>query len=158
MTSTDPLRRQRRGPPPALLIRQIHAYISVFLAPTLLFLSVTGCLQVYSLHEAHANYAPPPILEKLASLHKDQAFRGKPPRPVGAGPAHAHPGPPRDKQAGLPPSVVVLKAFVFAAGVSLIVSTGLGLWMAINYTRRPRLFGLLLLLGAVIPLLTFVLP
>jgi len=158
VTSTDPLRPQRRGAPPALLIRQIHAYISVFLAPTILFLSVTGCLQVYSLHEAHGDYVPPPIIEKLASVHKDQVFRGKPPRPPRpAGAGHTHP-PPHDDDDAPKLSVVVLKAFMFAAGVSLIVSTGLGLWIALAYTRQPKLFGLLLALGTMIPLLTFALP
>ena len=167
VTATDPIRQRRRSPALALLLRQTHAYVSVFLTPAVLFLAITGSLQVYSFHEAHGAYTPPPILEKLGSVHKDQAFRGKPAHPPGPPKADktgdagkpAAPRPPRhDKQAGLPPSVAVLKAFTFAAGLSLAVTACLGLWMALKYTRRPGLCAVLFALGVVVPLATFALP
>lgn len=154
----DPARNKRRGPTLALVIRQIHAYVSVFLAPTVLFLAITGCLQVYSFHEDHGDYRAPPLIERLASLHKDQAIRKDRPQKLGA-PGQDRPAKPRrDKQAGLPPSVVALKAFTFAAGLSLVLTALLGLWMAFKYTRRPRLSAALLVLGAIAPLLSFALP
>lgn len=57
-----------------MLLRQIHAYIGALIAPSLLFFAFTGALQLFSLHEAHGNYQPPAIIERLARVHKDQVF------------------------------------------------------------------------------------
>ena len=57
-----------------MLIRQIHAYLSVFVAPIILFFAATGILQLYSLHEPHAGYQPPALIEKLGRVHKDQTY------------------------------------------------------------------------------------
>lgn len=55
-------------------IRQWHSYIGLFIAPSVLFFALTGALQVFSLHEADGDFTPLPIVEKLASVHKDQQF------------------------------------------------------------------------------------
>jgi len=55
-------------------LRQWHSYIGLFIAPSVIFFSLTGALQLFSLHEAHGTYQPPAILEKLASVHKDQVL------------------------------------------------------------------------------------
>ncbi len=140
-----------------LLIRQAHAYVSVLLAPTVLFLSITGCLQVYSLHEAHGDYAPPPVIEKMGMLHKKQVWQAKAKRPPSKPAADA--GPPQPRREA-PPSlkVAALKALFFAAGASLVLTALLGLWMAVKYTRRPIVCWVLLGLGTALPLLTFALP
>ena len=56
------------------LIRNIHGYVGLFIAPSVVFFAVTGALQLFSLHEAHGDYHPPAIIEKLGNLHKDQRF------------------------------------------------------------------------------------
>ena len=56
------------------LIRNIHGYLGLFIAPSVVFFAVTGALQLFSLHEAHGDYHPPAIIEKLGTLHKDQRF------------------------------------------------------------------------------------
>jgi hypothetical protein len=55
-------------------IRRRHSYIGLFIAPSVLFLALTGAAQIFNLHEAHRSYRPPAILDKLSSVHKDQVF------------------------------------------------------------------------------------
>jgi len=130
-------------------IRQWHSYIGVFIAPSVLFFALTGALQVFSLHEAHGDYTPLPLVEKLASVHKDQVFK--------MGHHHAPAGPKPDADADAddddktPPVQLLLKAFFLVVAVSLAVSTVFGLWMGLKYTRRKGLAWGLLIGGAVIP-------
>ena len=72
--------RTSRGTPGPLLIRQVHGYLSAFVAPSVLFFALTGALQLFGLHEARDGYHPPALIEKLGRLHKDQAFALKPHR------------------------------------------------------------------------------
>ena len=162
-----------RGSNPALrlaAIRQFHAYLGAFIAPSVLFFAMTGSLQLFSLHEAHGNYQPPPLIEKLSAVHKDQRFSAKPhkagPTPAGAahaegkhaedthaegsqaGAAHDH-----DHPATTPVRDLTLKWLFLAVAVSLIVSTCLGLWMAVTYSRRKVVIWTLLILGAALPVL-----
>jgi hypothetical protein len=171
MTKADSSRR-KANPSLAMLIRQLHAYFSMLIAPTLLFFAVTGGLQVYSFHEDHGAYQSPMILQELGAVHKDQVFEAKKKKgpltsaaPGGAamsGPAAATPpGPPRprrDKQAGLPLKVAALKLLFALAAVGLVIGVCLGVWMGLKYTRKPVLCGVLLVLGVVLPLATFLLP
>ena len=73
-----------------MLIRQLHLYLGVFIAPSILFFAFTGSLQLFSLHEAHGAYKPPALIEKLGSLHKDQVFADKAKRPAPAAGAAGH--------------------------------------------------------------------
>jgi hypothetical protein len=75
-------------------IRRWHAWLGLFIAPSVIFFSLTGAVQLFSLHEAHGDYQPPALIEKLSSLHKDQEF------------ALGHHGPARPKaDAASPPSM-----------------------------------------------------
>jgi len=150
-----------RGPNPALrlaAIRQWHTYIGVFIAPSVLFFAVTGCLQLFSLHEAHGNYTPPPLIEKLSAVHKDQRFSAKSDHdgpPAGAHHAHdaeadaGHDAPPKTP----PIRTLALKCLFLAVGAGLIVSTCLGLYMALTTSRRKAVVWTLLILGAALPVL-----
>ena len=72
-----PLRRSvALGP----LLRQAHLYLGMLIAPSILMFAVTGGLQIFRLQEAHPGYAPPPVIERLGRLHKDQVFTVAPPR------------------------------------------------------------------------------
>jgi hypothetical protein len=153
-----------------MLIRQIHTYLGVFVAPTILFFAFTGCLQLFSLHEAHDGYQPPVLVEKLARLHKDQVF--------GLGPKHEHQHaeapplrvrsdgdwvapalkPAAEADDSTPPRVLALKVLFLAAAVMLILSTLLGLWMALTQNRRKALLWVLLILGAAAPIALIGLP
>jgi len=137
-------------------IRKWHSYIGVFIAPSVLFFASTGALQVFSLHEAHGDYEPFPLIEKLASVHKDQEFmmghHHAPPAPKDAAGKPAPPKPDADDDDDkTPPAQLALKAFFEVVAVSLALSTAFGLWMGLKYTRRKRLAWGLFVAGAVIP-------
>ena len=131
-------------------IRRFHSYFGVFIAPSLLFFAFTGALQLFSLHEAHGAYRPPAVIEKLGMLHKDQVFAAKPKRPQPA--AAQAPRPVEDRhEAGPKTSTTLLKWFFLFVASSLILSTGLGLWMALAFSPGKRLLWLVFLAGAALP-------
>lgn len=137
-------------------VRDVHTYLGVFFAPTLLFFAATGALQLFKLHESHGAYAPYAIVDKLGQLHKEQLFEAKPKRPppkADDAAKKAEAPKPKEPPKADPPSQTVLKWFFLAAAVSLITSTLLGLWMALAHSRRPKLALLLLALGIAAPFL-----
>jgi hypothetical protein len=129
-------------------IRRFHSYIGVFIAPTVLFLALTGSLQSLRLHEAWGPYKPAPLIEKLANVHKNQAFASHH-RPAPAAGAAPQPAKPAEV---LKLTTIVLRWFFVIVGLGLTVSTALGLWMALAYGQRRRTLWVLTLAGAIIPL------
>jgi hypothetical protein len=137
----------------AATIRTWHFYIGMLIAPSVLFFAMTGALQLFSLHEAHGNYTPPLIIEKLSSIHKDQVFA--------AGHHHAAPKakasgaapPPADDDDKLKTSTLILKIYFFwVVALGLVVSTLLGLWMGLTHPVRKRAAWILVAAGTVIPI------
>jgi hypothetical protein len=129
----------------------------MFMAPTVLFMAATGILQIYSLHEAHAGYTPPTIIEQIGRVHKDQVFQAPPHRENHDAQASArlpqeHTAPPRLQQT---PTFArtALKAFLAVVAGLLIVSTLIGVWMALRQVQRWRTSVVLLALGTVAPVL-----
>ncbi len=155
-----------RRPNPALrlaAIRQFHTYLGVFIAPSILFFAFTGALQLFSLHEAHGDYHPPALIEKLATLHKDQKFSVKekhkgPPKAEPEAKAHGD-GDDHDHDHAAPPAkaafntTLALKWLFLVVAIGLIASTLLGLWMAVAHGRRKGVIWILLILGVVLPVL-----
>lgn len=145
----------------AASLRSIHTYIGAFIAPSVLFFAATGALQLFSLHEAHGDYKPPRLFEQLGSIHKDQRFakpeRREPPPPKGAAAAKPdhddaddHDD---DHDAGPSLRTLALKWLFLAVAAGLIVSTSLGVWMALTFSRRKAVVWALLIAGAALPLL-----
>jgi hypothetical protein len=150
---------------PPLTVRQVHSYIGMLIAPTVIFMATTGALQVYSLHEAHGDYKPPAILETLGSLHKDQVQGQKHHDDADEAPAPAKAGPPtpaahaEHKHEHRAPSLAtaLLKAFFAAVAVGLILSSSLGVWMGLKQPLRRKTYAVLLAVGTVVPLVLAVL-
>ena len=163
MAKRNSSRRGAIGHPASrvMLIRQLHAYLSVFVAPTILFFAITGILQLYSLHQPHGAYQPPALIEKLGRLHKDQTYSlGRKHRPsalntpvVGAEGDWVKPFAARrpDDRDTPPPKTQALKALFCAAAVMLILSSLLGVWMAVTQNRRKVILLAVFLLGAAAP-------
>jgi|HubBroStandDraft_6_1064221.scaffolds.fasta_scaffold539720_2 ABC-type sugar transport system permease subunit len=154
------------SPATMMMVRQWHTYIGAFIAPSVLFFAFTGSLQLFSLHEAHGSYTPPPIVEALSRVHKDQVLREKPAAKGGdAGDEHDHDGGHHHHHAGAaegpptsPPwSVTALKWLFLAVAIGLITSTLLGLWMALTLSRRKAVVLALFAAGVVLPVLLVVL-
>jgi hypothetical protein len=134
-------------------IRIWHTYIGLLIAPSVLFFCLTGALQLFGLHEAHAEYHPAMIIEKLGMVHKDQVFapseRHEGPQAEGA----AHPeGRPAEEDEGRPAAGrLLLKCFFLLVAIGLATSTSLGLWMGLTYVRHKRTGLVLLALGVLVP-------
>lgn len=137
-------------------IRVWHSYLGMIIAPSVLFFALTGALQIYSLHEAHGGYTPLPLLEKLASVHKDQVF-ALPERhePDAASDQGASTPKPRSPGAGEeerePVATALLKAYFLMIAIGLALSTVFGLWMGLAQVRNKRIHVLLLIIGALLP-------
>jgi uncharacterized iron-regulated membrane protein len=55
--------------------RQLHLYLGLFFAPSIIFFAFTGSLQTFSLHEnKHPGDHNPEWIATLASVHKDQVL------------------------------------------------------------------------------------
>jgi hypothetical protein len=136
------------------LIRQLHIWISVFVAPSLLFFAITGALQTFRIPDQKE---APAVLQKLARLHKDDVFAVKPVRPkkpeAAGGHDKAKAEKPPEAKPQPKPSTEVLKWFFATVSVAIAVSTLLGLWMALAYSRQKLVIWILLIAGAAAPIL-----
>ena len=132
-------------------IRQCHVYISVFVAPSLLFFAVTGGLQTFRIPD---DKTTPQLIQKLARVHKDDVFALKPTRPKrpeAAGHAPAKKAPEAEPREAL--STTALKWFFTAISVGVGLTTLFGLWMALTHNRRKAIVWLVLAAGAAAPVL-----
>lgn len=135
-------------------IRQWHTYLGAFIAPSVLFFALTGGLQLFALHEAHGAYKPPLVIEKLGMVHKDQVFAAKPKRPPAPAAASAKPKAEAAKpEAGPKASTKALKWLFLAVAAGLVISTCLGMWMALFHNRHKGVAWALFLAGAAVPVL-----
>lgn len=140
------------------LIRRIHTWLGVFIAPSVIFFALTGALQLYGLHESRGgSYQPAPVIEKLGMLHKDQVFRLKPKRarpavtPTAPGAAKA--AVPAKPEEGPRVGTVLLKALFLVVALALTAVTALGAWMALAHGRDREVAWGLLIAGAMLPVL-----
>ena len=141
-----------------LTLRRWHAYIGSFVAPSVLFFTLTGAVQLFSWHEAHGDYRPPVLLERLSSLHKDQVLNRhedgaegrsaeKPVASEPAEPSAAH------EEKPLPPATFALKLFFFLIAIGVTLSTCFGIWMSLTQTPRKGVIIGLLVAGTSLPLI-----
>ena len=151
-------------------IRLTHNYIGVFFAPTILFFAITGCLQMFGLHETSrgSSYIPPAILVHLSQLHKKGTLYLPARKPAPPGPAKADgqkadvPKPDAPKSLAPSPSSpapnpLPMKLFFAATALALVVSTCTGLFMSWKYARRKAVFVGVLITGIACPLILLLL-
>jgi len=143
-------------------IRQLHFWVAVFVAPSLLLFAVTGSLQLFGLHEAEGGYRPAPVIEKLGQVHIHQKFALRPVRarpPQAAAPAAAKPAPARaePEEEGAPLGETLVKWTFLAMAVGMALSSILGIWMALSNTRQRPIALTLLAAGTVLPILVLAL-
>jgi hypothetical protein len=141
-------------------LRRWHTYIGSFVAPSVLFFSLTGALQLFSLHEDHGTYHAPVLLERLSSLHKDQVLNkhegGEKHDDAQAAPA-SDSGASHEPQEDESPSAATfaLKIFFLIVALGLTVSTCFGVWMSLK-TSRKGLPLALLAAGTLLPIILLV--
>ncbi|MGZ6037723.1 MAG: hypothetical protein ACXWKR_03575 [Phenylobacterium sp.] len=155
MAQSKTAQRRPTRPRPALaVIRDLHVYVSVFVAPSLLFFALTGALQTFRIPD---DKAAPVLIQKLARVHKDDVFAVKAPRPKRPESGGGHdkamaPTPPETKPT-TPASTERLKWFFTAVSIGVALTTLFGLWMAIVHSRRKPIVWILLIAGAAAPVL-----
>ena len=131
------------------LIRTLHIYASVFVAPSLFFFAMTGALQTFRIPDRPDASV---LLQKLARVHRDDVFAVKPARPKKAqGARSAQARPPEKPRAS--PSTERLKWFFAITSILIMITTLLGVWMALAYSKRKLVIWLLLIAGAAAPVL-----
>ncbi|MDO8296177.1 MAG: hypothetical protein Q7T19_07030 [Caulobacter sp.] len=143
-------------------IRQLHFWVAVFVAPSLLLFAITGALQLFKLHEAEGGYKPLPVIEKLGQVHIHQKYALRPVRrPPAAQPAPAAaaaaPARPEAEESGAPLGETLVKWTFLIMSVGMALSAVLGVWMSLSNTRQRRLTLILLAAGTVLPILVLVL-
>jgi uncharacterized iron-regulated membrane protein len=148
------------------LAREWHLYLGTLFAPSILFFALTGSLQLFGLHEGHPGeaYQPPEWIQRLGSIHKNQAVserRGPPPGFTGeqrrspqSDQARRTPQPEggrREERRRTNVFTLALKWFFLAAAAGLTFSTLLGIYMAFKFNRSRALVCGLLFLGTATP-------
>ena len=142
----------------ALTLRRWHGYIGLFAAPSVLFFALTGAVQLFSWHEAHGNYHPAVLLERLSSLHKDQVLkrhedadkREGATAPEGS---DAEAAAAQEEEESVPPATFALKVFFFLIAIGVAFSTCFGVWMGVTQTSRKGIAVALLTSGILLPIL-----
>jgi hypothetical protein len=134
-------------------LRRYHLYIGMFLAPAIIFFSLSGALQTFRLQEEKGwGGTPPTWIVWLASIHKDDRL----PQPKTAGPDdHVKPAakpaaktPQKPKSSALP-----FKIFAALLSIGLILSAVLGIVIALNNRATRRVSTIMLVAGVVVPIL-----
>lgn len=142
-------------------IRLVHRYLGLFFAPAIIFFSFSGALQTFGLHETSrsSSYVPPTWIVRMAQLHKKQTlYLPAPKNKLQAVAADQQEGTPKKKsdsgtkksQGGS--SKFALKCFVLAMSIALMLSTILGVIMALRYGGDARVVWGAVLLGVLFPI------
>jgi hypothetical protein len=133
---------QARPQKAANSIRTWHGWLGMLIAPSVVFFALTGALQMLNLHESHAGYHAPTLLEDAAAIHKDQALPDRPARDRSHAPAPHYDGP-----------QAALKAYWIAVAAALVISTVMGVVLALRNRLQRRVNLVLLALGTLVPLI-----
>jgi len=149
--------------------RLLHLYLGIFTAPAIIFFSITGALQTFSLHETTrgSDYKPPKIIVELSQLHKKQTLvvpTKKPQPPAQAKPEADKPAADKHQADNATPrptepppiktkNLLPMKIFFLFVAVSLLTSTVTGLYMSYRYIRNKMLVTACLTAGIVLPIL-----
>jgi hypothetical protein len=137
-------------------IRQYHHYLGLFFAPAILLFAFSGALQTFRLPQESGWGGPPPRwMVWLADVHKDQEIsQPEPPKPPKAGgaekPKRPRAEPPKPARLFSP---LPLKIFVVLLSIGLMLSTLLGITIALNNRATRRTSIVMLVAGTVLPLL-----
>ena len=122
-------------------LRVWHTYLGMLIAPSVAFFALTGALQMLNLHESHRRYHAPALLVASAAVHKDQALPDRPER---------------DRSDEDPPRYTApqaaLKWFWIGVALALVISTVMGVVLALQNRLRRRVNLVLLIVGTLAPL------
>ncbi|MDB5714923.1 MAG: hypothetical protein JWO15_2320 [Sphingomonadales bacterium] len=131
-------------------LRKYHHFIGVFFAPAIVLFSISGALQTFRLQQVSGyGSTPPAAFVWMASFHKDQELptveAPKPPPKPSSPAVKKPPHPPQ------PVPTLALKIFVVLLSIGLLVSTALGVIIALNNRATRRISIIMLVVGSVLP-------
>src|SRR5262245_24445243 len=110
-------------------LRRIHLYLSLAIAPAMIFFAVSGSWQAYRLQQKMKNssYEPPPALVSMSKAHmaEDLTDTGRP----------------------------LFRAAQLLLALAFVATAGVGIAMALRVTRPVSRVWLVLLAGTVLPVL-----
>lgn len=135
-------------------IRVTHRYLGLFFAPGIIFFAFSGALLVLGTHQTSrgSNYVPARWIQEIAQMHKKQTLvlpTPKHQKPVNdSGDDRAIP---TKKASKTPRLKVTLQWFVVAMSLALVVTTFLGIIMALLYGGDWRVASVVVLLGILFP-------
>lgn len=143
-------------------VRRFHHYVGVFFTPAILLFAFSGALQTFRLQEEKGyGGTPPSWIVWMASVHKDSSM------PRDRGGDHKELRPPvqnRERIQAISPSTadstpsrLPMKMFVALLSIGLIISSLLGVMIALNNKATRRMSVLMLVAGVVLPLLLMIL-
>ena len=138
------------------IIRLLHRYLGLFFAPAILFFSFTGAIQTFGWHQASrgSSYEPPAWLAHMAQLHKKQTLVIPQPKSKASTATDADTRPVSDKKLAATADSTAkfaLKFFVFVMSIGLMLSTLLGIVMALLYGGDYRVVWAIVLAGVALP-------
>ena len=143
-------------------VRRVHHYIGVFFTPAILLFALSGALQTFRLQEEKGyGGTPPEWIVWMASVHKDSSTppdRGgerNEQRPAAAKVDRAKPIA-KIQSASRSPSRLPMQIFVALLSIGLIVSSLLGVMIALNNKTTRRTSILMLSAGICLPLLLMI--
>ena len=130
-------------------LRQLHIYLSFFIAPCLIFFAITGAFQTFRVPDEKT---APVLLQKLARVHRDDVFALKPePPPKAATAAEPKKASPPKVKAKAPLATTLVKWFFVLTSTTMVITTLMGLWMGLAYSRNKTILWLLLFAGSAVP-------
>lgn len=125
--------------------RRIHTWFGVFFAPAILFFACSGLAMTLGLHKNNPETGAEPTswIAKLAEIHRKQSAAPIAPRASKAA---------SDKPTAEKATVVFFRGFVVLMCGGIVVTTVLGLWMALSSPRGRRAHWALLCIGTALPI------
>jgi hypothetical protein len=115
------------------LVRKAHLFLSVFFAPLLVFYIATGWYQTVRSQRNKILGEQDTFVSRLTAVHVDQVY----PKPEVAGEY----------------SPAFFQAVVVAMSICLLLTIGLGIYLAFRTSRRPWPVACALALGVALPVL-----
>lgn len=143
-------------------IRQYHNYVGLFFAPAIIFFAISGALQTFRLQEEKGYGGPPPIwIVVIAELHKDQMLpKAKPNDADATKPAgEALPVPKIEKKPvakAVSWSRRLLQIFSVLMAAGLVISSALGITIALSNRAARKKSCWILAGGVILPLLPLI--
>ncbi len=111
-------------------VRRMHLYLSCFFAPLLIFFIATGWYQTFQVKRKKLEGESGGWIEKFLSVHKEQVYANDGMR-----------------------DPTLFKYLVVGMCVSLLVTIGLGIYLAFRSAKKPWQVWVVLLLGLGLPIL-----